>query len=445
MESGSKKFTMTHKCRRNINPRHRYVTRTVSARNQTEGMEGFFELLPAEVRDTILEYIPVVDLSVLSMVSKSINAHVVGYVSTQAWATRVIVLTLRHSGLLTLEEHILSHYRSLGVLFKRCTLLLPTKERLKFIFSKFRQLPNFTLDVRAATPGCLGFSSYGVFVQTLIAGWAEPECHRVFSFLCDFTNLPYKIETVARGKPGDFHDLELQIRLFCRSVLLDPWQNRRETLFWLTRILKPWPTTVQARLLFILYGPLRSDDTISWSEMRDSVVRHGGLWELAKALILLYTDLAGKDWPANTLLAIIDEITVTPEAWHMENVARMLVLSGNNTCYCVLSGKALDRRFFEIARLMVFIIMVCERDGRCMTWPVKMMGQICQVFRTSEDKWSFINSVESMFSEVAMEMYEVIMAGNRNEGIETFQTLCVLLSAAAHFHTKMVFSFYETY
>lgn len=27
-----------------------------------------------------------------------------------------------------------------GVLFKRCTLLLPTKDRLKFIFSKFSQV-----------------------------------------------------------------------------------------------------------------------------------------------------------------------------------------------------------------------------------------------------------------------------------------------------------------
>lgn len=54
---------------------------------------------------------------------------------------------------------------------------------------------------------------------------------------------------------------------------------------------------------------------------------------------------------------------------------------------------------------------MCEKDGFCMSWPVKMMQQICKVFPTSDDKWSFVKGVESMLSEVAMEMYEVIMAG----------------------------------
>lgn len=38
--------------------------------------------------------------------------------------------------------------------------------------------------------------------QTLIAGWDELECHRVFNFLCELTNLLQKIEAVVSGKPG---------------------------------------------------------------------------------------------------------------------------------------------------------------------------------------------------------------------------------------------------
>ena len=38
--------------------------------------------------------------------------------------------------------------------------------------------------------------------KTLIAGWNELECHRVFIFLCDLTHLPRKIEIVVNGKPG---------------------------------------------------------------------------------------------------------------------------------------------------------------------------------------------------------------------------------------------------
>lgn len=54
---------------------------------------------------------------------------------------------------------------------------------------------------------------------------------------------------------------------------------------------------------------------------------------------------------------------------------------------------------------------VCEKDGYCMNWSVKMMQHLCKFFSTAPDKWSFIQSVENMFSEVTMEMYEVVLAG----------------------------------
>lgn len=57
---------------------------------------------------------------------------------------------------------------------------------------------------------------------------------------------------------------ELQLRLFCRQVLLDPWPNRPECQFWLMRLLKPWPMVSQAHLLFILYGPLLPEGKIAF-------------------------------------------------------------------------------------------------------------------------------------------------------------------------------------
>lgn len=48
---------------------------------------------------------------------------------------------------------------------------------------------------------------------------------------------------------------------------------------------------------------------IGWHEMLDGVVAQCGLWDLAKAVILLYTDVEAKDWSADTLLGIIEEMT----------------------------------------------------------------------------------------------------------------------------------------
>ncbi|XP_023673275.1 F-box only protein 47 isoform X1 [Paramormyrops kingsleyae] len=448
MESTSGKFTVTNKrnCRRRA--QRPCPAKTMTTRRLSRSTQGFFERLPAEVFDMVLELLScrqaagtVMETSVFSMVSKAINSYIVSYVSTHTWRNRMILQKFHYSS--SKEECILDHYKSLGLLFKRCTLLFPTKDRLKFIYSSFSQVPCFMMEGCTASSKCLGFASYGVFLQTLIAGWDELECHRVFNFLCNFTNLPRKMETTVTGKPGGakgaLQRLELQIRLFCRNVLLDPWQNGRDTLFWLTCILKPWPMVSQARLLFILYGPLQPNGKIAWHEVGDGVLAQGALWDLAKALLLLHAD--SKDWTADTILSIIEELTVLPQAWHMENTARLLILCGNSICYSFLASKAINGRLFEIARLIAFLILVCEKDGYCMNWSVKMMQHLCKFFSTAPDKWSFIQSVENMFSEVTMEMYEVVLAANHNEDLDTFQNLCSLLNASAHFHTEMVYTF----
>lgn len=56
---------------------------------------------------------------------------------------------------------------------------------------------------------------------------------------------------------------ELQVRLFCREVLLDTWSGQLDRQLWLTMFLTPWPIVSQARLLFILYGPLHPGGEIN--------------------------------------------------------------------------------------------------------------------------------------------------------------------------------------
>lgn len=53
---------------------------------------------------------------------------------------------------------------------------------------------------------------------------------------------------------------------------------------------------------------------------------------------------------------------VIPQPWHMENVARLLVLCGDSLCYTVLASKALNGRLTEVSRIIVYIILV--RDDK---------------------------------------------------------------------------------
>ncbi|KAM3836040.1 F-box only protein 47-like [Diretmus argenteus] len=375
-------ITRTHTAQRSRRARRPYPVRTVITRSQ--GNTSCFQRLPAEVFHMILD-------------------------------------------------------RLSGLLFKRCTLLLPTEDRLTFTSSMFSQIPCFKLEECTAA-GCLGFYGYGVFLKTMISGWGEVEWHRVFNFLCSFTNLLPKIKMAVTGTPGVSCSLELQLRLFCRQVLLDPWSSK-DTLFWLTKILKPWPMVLQARLLFILYGPLLPDSTLAWQGMEEREMSHSALGHMAGVIVLLYSNLDHlTDWTTDTMQTILEELI---DVWHMENVARLFVLCGSTVCYSFLANKAHNGQLLEASRLIVHIILVCEMDGYCMNEVVKMVHQVCQGFNNTSVRLAFIQSLEDMFSEVTMELIEIVTEGNHYEDMGLFQDLWSLLKSRAHFHAKFLHMFLQ--
>ncbi|KAB5576708.1 hypothetical protein PHYPO_G00201550 [Pangasianodon hypophthalmus] len=290
--------------------------------------QGFFEKLPAEVFDLILNHLSAVEASVFSMVSKSISNCIIRHLSTSAWRNQMILQKFHCTS--PKAEHlntILDHFRSLGLLFKRCTLLLPTKERLKFIYNTFSQIPCFRIEQCDVLPLCQGFACYGVFLQTLIAGWDELECQRVFNFLCKTTHLQWKIEAAVASKPEV-------------SCLIS-----------------------------------------------------------GKTEGMLISGLHASSDPGQS--------------------SAKLVYSLSSLAHCSQ--------------------MVSEKDGYCMNWVVKMIQQVCQVFSVALEKRAFIERMENMFSEVTMELVELVMAGHRNGELDTaLRSLNSLLIANAHFHTEIV-------
>ncbi|XP_050013041.1 F-box only protein 47 isoform X3 [Alexandromys fortis] len=352
---------------------------------------GDFKVLPLEIFHIILRYLSVKDIGMLSMVSKTVSQHIINYISTSSGSRRLLIQNFHNLDLSGTEDtRLREHYKALGLLFKRCTLLLPTKDRLKYIHKILSEVSCFKFSGCSAPLQCLGLPCYGIFLQTLTAGWDDLECHRVYNFLCELTNLSRKMQTVVCNKAGSARKLELRIRLFCRNVLLDHWTQRSDSAFWLTRILKPWPMVNQARLLYIIFGPTSPQD-------------------------------------------------VVPREWLLENNARLLILSGNNICFTFMASKAVNGRAIELARLIVFLALVCEKELYCMDWTVKMMQKVCKVFSTAAERKSFLQSVANAFACITMEMLQPIMSGERDDDDRGFLNLFHLLHAQANFHKEVLY------
>ncbi|XP_051938066.1 F-box only protein 47-like isoform X2 [Hippocampus zosterae] len=408
----------------------------VRTRSQMKDSRNVFQKLPLEVFHLILDELSVLEVSALCLASKQMNGYVVDYISTQAWKSKMMHLNFHHTN--CPEQECFKYFRNLGVLFKRCTMLLPTKERLKCILHRFSQVPCFLRETCSA-PNCIGLSRYGVFLQTIIAGWDEFECQRVFYFLCEVTDLLHKIEAVVTtGKPGLKFYEELEIRYFCRKVLLDLSPNQSDCQFWLLQLLKPWPLVSQAHLLLILYGPQLTEGPISWQDLVERELPQDALWNLARAILLLFNKPELKDWTLQTTLAVFEEMIVIPRPWHLENIARLLVVCGNKLCYTVLASRAQSGLIKDIAKVIAYIILVCEKDGYEMSWVVHLVQQLHIGFSSDVQKFTFIRHLEHMFSDIIAEFLYMYEDGNHPGNRDVFTSTCLLLDANARFHAKFL-------
>ncbi|NXC00949.1 FBX47 protein, partial [Orthonyx spaldingii] len=402
---------------------------------------GDFQTLPLEIFQMVLNYLPVKDISMLSMVSKTISSRLINYISTSSGSRRLLLQDFHSPEIPGRKEgaSILEHYKSLGLLLKRCTLLLPTRDRLKYVHKVLSGVSCFKLSGCASPLHCLGLQCYGVFLQILTAGWDELECHRVFNFLWELSSLARKVQTVVSSKPGSARRLELRVRLFCRAVLLSPWSHRSDSAFWLTRILKPWPMVNQARLLYIIFGPVSSlDGHVVWQKMIEGPTDESSLKGLADAIKLLYGTEA-REWTADDVISLVDELSVVPQEWLMENNARLLLLSGNSICFTFMASKAVNGRAVELARLMVFMALVCEKDLYCMDWAVRMMQKVCKVFSTHWERNNFLQCLENTFAHMLMEMLQAVLAGEHEEEDGSFLNLFHLVNAQANFHKEILY------
>uniref|UniRef100_A0A8D2PZE8 F-box protein 47 n=1 Tax=Zosterops lateralis melanops TaxID=1220523 RepID=A0A8D2PZE8_ZOSLA len=350
----------------------------------------------------------------LSLVSKTISGRLISYICTSSGSRRLLLqdfhLPARREG-----TSILEHYKALGLLLKRCTLLLPTRDRLKIKhFFLHSQVSCFKLSGCSSPLHCLGLQCYGVFLQ---GSHLHPRC----------------------SPPGSARRLELRIRLFCRGVLLSPGSPRSGSAFWLTRILKPWPMVNQARLLYIIFGPVSArDGHVVWQKMIEGPTDETSLKGLAEAIKLLYGTEA-REWTADDVISLVDELSVVPQEWLMENNARLLLLSGNSICFTFLASKAVNGRAVELARLMVFMALVCEKDLYCMDWAVKMMQKVCKVFSTPWERSNFLQCLENTFAHLLMDTLQAVLAGERDEEDSSFLNLFHLVNAQANFHKEILY------
>uniref|UniRef100_A0A8C5RHM6 F-box protein 47 n=1 Tax=Laticauda laticaudata TaxID=8630 RepID=A0A8C5RHM6_LATLA len=397
-----------------------------------------FFLLPLLHLHQVLLYL--LFLLMMSMVSKIINHHVINYISAPPGNKRLFPQDFhnREQSDCT-RSSILEHYGSLGLLFKRCTLLFPTKERLKYIYKIISEISCFKFNGCSDPLHCFGLQCYGVFleVKTIESFILYLRVH--YGILYNLYSMAIRSEVSFCSKLGRFRKLELRIRTFCRGVFLNHWTDRNDSAFWLRCILNPWPMINQARLLYLIFGPASiQDGYVAWQNMIQHEADENSLKELAATVKLLH-DTDANEWLENDDVILLEQLTVIPQEWHLENIARFLILCGNNICFSFMANKAVNGQPMELARLVVFLALVCEKDIYCMDWAVQIMQKVCSIINTTHEKNAFLQNIENAFAQMIMDALQFVISGEHDEEETGFLYLFHLVNAQANFHKEILY------
>ncbi|KAH3887320.1 F-box only protein 47-like isoform X2 [Dreissena polymorpha] len=376
---------------------------------------GFFDMFPVELKLMFLKYLSVEDLSNLTITSKVFRNLVEGFLTIHPILKKDIVDRI-HIQSKYLPMPAIKHtdyiqlFGRLGLLIKRSTCLYSTKDRLKFINEVLTKLLccNYTEHCEDLSM-CLAMSCFGKFLHTVIAGWDDCECVRAYEAICSHTCLMKNVKLVLMSKSGSHQRLEFEIRCFFRRVFLDPCSSIQDKAFWMTRILKPWPLVYQARLIFLIYGPVLEDE-ILWFELSEntpavnSVQSSQHMGGLANALQILHH--YKQEWSEDDVVSIIDEMTSSPEEWLAENMAHLLILCGDVITSKLLISKAINGRMMELSSLITSFCLVCVKNSLNLDYVIAMIRHVLRVIDSAKDRQIFSCSITDMFKELIIDIHE---------------------------------------
>ncbi|XP_064600799.1 F-box only protein 47-like [Liolophura sinensis] len=410
-----------------------------------DGPLGYFDILPIELKYHILGYFSVKDLSILTITSKMMRNLVEGYRGTSHFSRHLLPQPLPHKSVpVDKQADYIRNFEKLGLLLKRSTCLYATKDRLKFIIDFLNKMScSYTKDCEDISK-CIALTCFGKFLHTVLAGWDEAECIRAFDCICFHVNMQRTLTSILTGKPGANLKVEYDIRIFFRRVFLNQCESVQDRGFWLTRILKPFPLVHQARLLFILYGPVVEEE-ISWYEMCDTSPTGSEqtsyyFKDLANTIQILHCKT--QEWSEDDIISVMDELSCIPEEWLPENYANLMLLCGDTITTKTLISKAINGRVLELSSIIASLCGVCSKNGFSQDYVISLTQKILEIMDSAKERVHLITSITENFKELLIDLHDFSSQDDRQheEFLYMVSAVTQLTKKALHFAFKDMLS-----
>eukprot|EP00794_Sanderia_malayensis_P018120 gene18120-19930_t len=386
---------------------------------------GVFEFLPLEVCHYLFSCTTLRALGMLSITSRKLRNMVVTYIYSSQASENIVPKFQNQKRLLTVSQKYHNHYKNLGYFVKRSSCLFSTKERLKKVGQVLDKLRESHIQICNDLGSDLAYSCYGEFLHAFLAGWEFEEKSKAFTAIKGASLLEERIKQVLKSSPGSHPGFERYIRIFCREIFLNK-SEQADLSFWLAQILKAWPMCLQAKILFVLYGPMNEDsEELEWDVMSLVTDNHSSPMysELGQVFKVLLNDTSGF-WNADDAVSLFEELTAVPTDWEIENVASLLSQSGERFCCEVLGNKAINGRIRELSYLLYHlwqkVFSVNRKSGiGQFDWFLAVVKHLSNLIKSEKIFHEMLNQMLQFWEEAtldALEDFQYASDSQREEG-----------------------------
>ncbi|CAF1407035.1 unnamed protein product [Adineta steineri] len=322
----------------------------------------YLSQLPVEMRDLIFLKLSPYDLHQLACTSNEYFSIILNFLRS-SMGTRYIKTVLEISP----NQRRSGAWERLGRLYGLMTSLVPVARRIQIIKELLFTKLNLTCDGSNTEDLC----HIGRFFGEATKHWSEREISWAFSQLDSYLQLKKKIDRFYSCEHvGIEIRLEQTIRSCFRLVYFDFIRLHAHRGCLLNVILYKQPIWFQARLIYLLFGPV-SSDKIDWEKFsRDrtnffihpNVDEEQAYFDLSRAFNVLNRSVhAQKAWNSNSKLALLNELIAQPIPWKSEYVAELLFYCGRELLTNVLIAFAMKNYHKEYAQLIHSLCIVARQ------------------------------------------------------------------------------------
>ena len=316
--------------------------------------------LPEKLFHVILSHIDLQQLCAVSQVCHQFNKYTMSFVKTSSsipiiFPSMTVDLGDQTGPLFFIsgsekkyslnKAEAVTNFKQLGILVKKMTCLLPTRERIVLCTRLMARLSPCTV----MSPTSTIMSLCGTFIHQIVRGWADKEvvlAARLVFLTFNSGDEGCVSSILAPGYPlGSRPDTEMHVRNFLSSVFYKEVAFGQEHL-WLEALLyqscsavNNSDTSMISRVLLLMSSPAKEESLqfgVQWEDHVEAIPASLSVASSRYHFLVCLINTLRKGQYSTMIPTILSSVFSSPSPWLPENVGSVLLLLGYDVCFLYL-------------------------------------------------------------------------------------------------------------